>query len=238
MNLEEVVRLHELWLSGNGGACADLRGAKLARAKLAGRDLSRANLARADLEGADLRGAKLIGANLCAANLHCAKLGKADLTNAVLTRCSACFVSFKDVNLSGCDFLGADMSGADLSQAIFNDSFETQLALARLTILPKEGSFIGWKRLRGNRLCKLKITEKAKRSNGFGRRCRASYARVLEIIDDYNEPWLEGTSKRDADLKYKVGRIVKADAWDENWMNECSHGINFFLTREEAEAYG
>jgi hypothetical protein len=27
------------------------------------------------------------------------------------------------------------------------------------------------------------------------------------------------------------------DAWGEDWMQECSGGIHFFITRAEAEAY-
>ena len=27
------------------------------------------------------------------------------------------------------------------------------------------------------------------------------------------------------------------DSFDENWMDECSHGVHFFITRLEAEAY-
>ena len=33
---------------------------------------------------------------------------------------------------------------------------------------------------------------------------------------------------------YTVGEIVKADSWDENRWNECSHGIHFFIDRQSA----
>ena len=36
---------------------------------------------------------------------------------------------------------------------------------------------------------------------------------------------------------YKVGEIVHSDSWDDNRWNECSHGIHFFITRDEAVRY-
>ena len=36
---------------------------------------------------------------------------------------------------------------------------------------------------------------------------------------------------------YKVGEIVRPDYWDDNRWNECSHGIHFFITRDEAVRY-
>lgn len=36
---------------------------------------------------------------------------------------------------------------------------------------------------------------------------------------------------------YIVGKIVRPDKWDTDRWNECSHGIHFFITEEEAKAY-
>ena len=36
---------------------------------------------------------------------------------------------------------------------------------------------------------------------------------------------------------YKVGKIVSSDSWDDNRWDECSHGIHFFITRDEAVRY-
>jgi len=47
----------------------------------------------------------------------------------------------------------------------------------------------------------------------------------------------EGRSSRDAEMFYRAGETVRPDSWDENRWNECSHGIHFFITRAEAEAY-
>jgi len=36
---------------------------------------------------------------------------------------------------------------------------------------------------------------------------------------------------------YEVGKLTIPDGFDENRWEECSHGIHFFITRSEAEAY-
>lgn len=63
--LNEVVRLHVMWLCGEeGGERADLSRADLREANLRGVDLSRADLREADLRGADLRRANFSGADI------------------------------------------------------------------------------------------------------------------------------------------------------------------------------
>ena len=96
--LDEILRLHALWLKGQeGGKRANLSWANLNGANLNGADLSGADLSGANLRGANLRGANLSGANLSGANLRGANLSGA--------------------NLSGADLRGANLSGADLSRA-------------------------------------------------------------------------------------------------------------------------
>jgi len=67
--IELILKNHNLWLVGNCGERANLRGANLRganlrEADLSGADLSGANLSGADLSMADLRGADLRGANI------------------------------------------------------------------------------------------------------------------------------------------------------------------------------
>ena len=92
--LDEIVRLHGLWLRGESGGIraylpdaylsgADLSGADLSRAYLSGAYLSRANLSGADLFGAYLSRADLFGANLSGANLSGADLSGADLSGGL-----------------------------------------------------------------------------------------------------------------------------------------------------------
>ena len=167
---------------------------------------------RSDLRGADLRGADLRGADLRGADLRSADLLGADLL--------------------GADLKGADLKGADL-QGAKNIPF-----LPWTSIVPECGSFVGWKKV-GAYIIKLKILDDAKRSNATGRKCRCSAAEVLEIQN------IDGT-KSDIDrihndsycgADYIVGEIVTPDSFDDDRWNECSHGIHFFITRQEAVEY-
>ena len=221
--LKAILGKHFKWLRGeNGGKRADLSGADLSRANLSGADLSRANLfganlSRADLSRADLSRADLSGANLSRANLFGANLSRADL--------------------SGADLFGANLSRADLSRA---DYIEKAKNLFYPIACPEIGAFVGWKKARvktsGHEcIVKPEITEDAVRSSGTGRKCRCSKATVLEIQD------LEGivleqvaVSDRDENFHYIPGTVVSVSDFDENRWNECSTGIHFYITREEA----
>jgi hypothetical protein len=80
---------------------------------------------------------------------------------------------------------------------------------------------------------KLLVPASAKRSHAFGRKCRAEYADVLEVIGaEVGTTLLHGPK-----TEYRVGTRVMPDAFDDNWMGECSNGIHFFITRIEAENY-
>jgi len=205
------VALEEATLSG-----ANLSGANLSRSDLSRADLSRANLYGADLSGANLYGANLSGANLSGANLSRANLSRANLYGADLS----------GANLSGADLYGADLSGANLSGAKNADA-----AIAQTRILP-EGQLIGWKKCAGGVIVKLSIPADAKRSHAFGRKCRAEFADVIEVFGASF-----GISNHDRKTKYEAGKRVIPDSFDENWQEECSSGIHFFITRIEAENY-
>jgi hypothetical protein len=166
---------------------------------------------------ADLYGANLSGANLSGADLSGAYLSEADLSGA---------------NLSGADLSRANLSGADLSEADLSGAIDANLVIARTRILP-EGSLIGWKKCQNDVIVKLRIPEDAKRSHAFGRKCRAEFAEVLEVIGAS-----VGLSNHDnGKTRYEVGQTVRCHEWSDNWQEECAGGIHFFITREEAEAY-
>ena len=186
---------------------ADLYGANLYGANLRGADLSGANLYGADLRGADLRGADLRGANLSGADLR-----GADLRGAYL----------RDADLSGARLSGAYLRGAKDIPAFAN---------AQTVIVP-EGQIVGWKKCRDNVIVKLIIPAEARRSNATGRKCRAEYADVAEVIGAE-----AGISRHDGMTEYRVGQRVTCDKWCEDRWEECAGGIHFFITRDEAEAY-
>ena len=132
---------------------------------------------------------------------------------------------------SRADLSGADLSRASLSRANLEDTKEADLALAMSTYLP-EGPFIGWKKCMDGVIVKLRIPEKAKRSHGCERKCRAEFVTVLEVFGAQ-----KGVSIYDKKTEYHPGKTVKANGWDENRWNTCGQGIHFFISRLEAEAF-
>jgi hypothetical protein len=101
-----------------------------------------------------------------------------------------------------------------------------------------EGSLIGWKKI-GTGIVKLEIPREAKRSCATSRKFRCEYAKVLLIKDRYTDklsPIIVNMAYGRY-IEYKVGSLVMPDTWDYNRWNECSNGIHFFLTEEEALAW-
>ena len=136
-------------------------------------------------------------------------------------------------NLYGANLRGANLGGANLRGANLGGAKNIPvLAERQSSIVPEEGPFFGWKKCRNNVLVQVAVGAKAKRSNSTGRKCRAEYVKVLQVIGAE-----EGVSQYDQNTRYKVGEIVRCDKWDDDRWNECSGGIHFFLTRAEAEAY-
>jgi len=182
---------------------------------------------RADLYGANLYGADLSGADLYGANLYGADLSGANLSGANLS----------GANLSGANLSGANLSGANLSRA----DIEPKLLNKFLPICcPEYGSFIAWKKAGDKKhIVKLEVTEAAKRSSAYGRKCRCSEAKVLaiELLDGTETDVTEVKSGHDPKFAYRVGEVVRVDNFDEDRLQECAPGIHFFITRQEAVDY-
>jgi hypothetical protein len=199
---------------------ADLRGANLRCADLRDADLHDADLRDADLHGANLRGANLRGANLHGANLRVADLRGANLRGADL----------HDADLRDADLRDADLRVADLRGANLRGAEGVSLSC------PEIGSFIGFKKCRGDFIATIRITESSLRSSATGRKCRASEVEVLDI-DKNGVHANEAFSTFNHFFQYKVGETISVNDFNENRWNECAPGIHFFITRKEAEEY-
>ena len=178
--------------------------------------LCEANLCGANLYGANLRGAYLCGANLYGANLRGAYLCGANLGGA---------------DLCGANLCGANLGGADLCGAK-NIPF---IPLA----CPERGEFVGFKKI-GEYIVELLIPTNAKRCSATTRKCRASYAKVVSLTTLSGEPVKTNSVTNTGyspNIVYKVGELVYPDAFDDDRWNECSHGIHFFINRQEAVGY-
>jgi hypothetical protein len=156
---------------------------------------------------------------------------KANLSNANLIGADLYRVNLIDANLTNANLDGANLTDANLDGANLTNANSVDLAIAKTRILP-DGDLIGWKKCRGGVIVKLRIPADAKRCNAFGRKCRAEFADVLEVIGAE-----VGISQHDGKTEYRVGERVVPDRFDDDWRKECAPGIHFFITRAEAEAY-
>lgn len=221
--LKETLELHKKWLNG------DVNGI---RAKLCGEDLRNIKLQYADLRYATLQSVDLRGTDLSYALLETVNFQNANLQGTNFYGASLQKACFQNADLYNAWLLEADLRYADLCSA------RNIPDLPWTSIVPECGSFIGWKNV-GNYIIKLKIPDNAKRSNATGRKCRCSEAEVLEIQN------LDGTKAEISEIyndnycgtNYAIGKTVTPDSFDDNRWNECSHGIHFFITRQEAVDY-
>ena len=167
---------------------------------------------------ADLWNANLSGADLRSANLRSANLWDADLSGADL----------RDANLKYAILEGANLSGADLCDAKINFHIAC----------PEKGSFIAFKKA-GCYIIELFIPSNAKRCSATSRKCRCSKAKVISITTPSGDKTniTEVHSNYDPNFIYKLGEYVEVKNFDDNRWNECSTGIHFFVTRQEAVEY-
>ena len=220
-DLNEIIRKHALWVMGDPkGEKANLMGANLYEANLRG-----ANLRGADLKWADLSGADLSGADLRWANLKWADLKWADLRGANLEESDLRWANLMGANLYEACLYKADLSGAD--------------ALRLPIACPEEGSFIGFKKCRNELIVKLEIPADALRCSATKRKCRCSKAKVLSItnVDGSDAGTDTVASEYDKNFIYKVGETVEVRSFNTDRWDECSAGIHFFITRQEAVEY-
>jgi len=225
--LAEILASHSLWLASNevSGECVDLWGADLKNANLAEANLRGANLRGANLRGANLRGANLGGANLEGANLRGANLRGANLRGADLR-----WANLRGANLRGADFRDAIFRDAILDGAIFAENWQ---------IVPRVGqSFTAFKKVRGEIVLELSIPGSARRTSSLiGRKCRANEALVVGVAHGVANNAGIYRSLHCSDFTYEIGKTAREPAFDPDIRIECTTGIHFFMTKEEAISY-
>ena len=214
--LKEILERHRKWLNDeDGGERANLYEANLYGANLREADLREADLREADLYGANLREANLYGANLYGANLREANL--------------------REANLYGANLYGANLRGANLREANLCEA--KNIPFIPL-VCPERGSFTAFKKC-GSYIIELLIPQDAKRCSATTRKCRASYAKVVAITNmDGSQAEVDHVTNHAYEpIEYKIGEYVHPDSFDDDRWNECSHGIHFFINRQEAVEY-
>ena len=122
----------------------------------------------------------------------------------------------------------ADLREANLSDAIIDYPIAC----------PEKGSFIAFKKANGY-IIELLIPEDALRCSATSRKCRCSKAKVISITNfNGTESGITSIpSDYDSSFVYTIGETVEEPDFNPNRWNECSKGIHFFITRQEAINY-
>ena len=160
---------------------------------------------------ADLTDADLSGANLTRANLRFAVLTRANLT---------------DANLSGVDLINSELEYADLTDTILDENEQCRKGIVLTEPM------IGYKNSNECKIITLEIPIGAKVFSINNKKRRTNKAKVIDMQGE-----TELSSIHDIDFKYHVGDEIEIEDFDDNYNVECSTGIHFFLTREEAENF-
>ena len=235
--LNKVIENHKHWLNEDCEGWENMR-ANLSGSDLRGSDLSGSDLRGSNLSGSNFRGSNLSGSDLRGSNLSGSNLSGSDLSGSDLRGSDLSGSNFRGSNLSGSNLRGSNLSGSNLSgsnlRGVSHDEYTAFYDLQ----CPEEGDFIAFKKASG-KIVKLRIPAEARRSSATTCKCRAEFADVLEILNTdktkADELWV--TSNYDNKTIYKVGERVTADSWDDDRWKECSHGIHFFITFDEAVNY-
>lgn len=263
--LEEILENHLHWLKRDVDGWKEMR-ANLDDADISNTDLRFANLKYASLNNVNFYKSDLRWANLCQASLQHTNLNYADFREATLNdtyifNSNLSHADFGDANLVGAyishsnltkaDFQGVNLAWADLRSCVFDntDFRDCNFMYANLRgseyvpyiplKCPSDGAFVGWKKV-NNVLIKLEIPADAKRSSATTNKCRCDKAKVLGFYDILGVNELDITelvNNEYEECRYVKGEMVYPDSFDEDRWNECSHGIHFFVNKQDAIDY-
>lgn len=259
--LADILDKHEKWLRNEeGGEQADLSNAYIDNfswrigktSLLCDWNLQMANMSGSYIVADFMENTIFAFCNMTNVRIDVGKIQNISFKNTILTN-----TIFYISHIIGCDF-----RCADLSDSIFSDAYCSEIDLGGAVIdrvqgfndICPNGTFIGYKKSGEGRIIELEIPDDAERSSAFGRKCRCSKAKVISITSvDCSESYRTAKSYfrpyrlsyenglhtilEDPPLLYNVGEIVQPDRYDDNFWEECSNGIHFFLTREEAVKY-
>lgn len=159
--------------------------------------------------------------------------------------------SFFDSKVIDCRINYTNMSGSSFNSRMTFENVEYHNCIGLNTLLPEEGSFIAYKAVmvidrssnRRNKMkvliAKLLIPADAKRYNATGLKCRASKAMVLGFydIDKKEVRNRKAMSAHNLNFLYEKGKMIEPEAFDENRLLECSNGIHFFMSFDQAVDY-
>ena len=232
----------------------NLQGADFSYSDLSYAIFSDANLNGTHFEGAEADHTKFIratltGAHFWSTNLHdsdmkLSELPYADMHDADLSNVNFSYSNLPWASLNGANLYNTNWYCACFYMADLRNAKNIPSCVQSITSILPEGEIIGYKKaycdLYQACLVKLRIPADAKRSNSTGRKCRCDKA-IVESAE-----YLDGTqidskniicSLYERAFTYHIGDTIRPDKFDNNRWAECSNGIHFFITKEEALSY-
>ena len=129
--------------------------------------------------------------------------------------------NLEGTNLERANLERANLTGANLKGANLPD----------FQLCSQDEDFISYKKT-SKGVIRIKVHKEAlKTSSLIGRKCRANF---IEVLDGKG---LGGGSPiySDSGLIYDKGDFVVADSYDDDIRVECTNGIHFFMTEQEAK---
>ncbi len=166
------------------------------------------------------------------ADFRSSNLQYADLQGADLR-----YSDFRNADLRYANLRDTNLRYADLRNARLDHVKTSPRTLGFHMRCPEVGKFMAFKKCVDGDIVTLKIPEDAKRSSATSNKCRCDRAFVV-AIEDINGNYKDATwSSFDNSFIYKVGEMVSVSDFDSDRWNECTAGIHFFLTRDEAVLY-
>ena len=147
-----------------------------------------------------------------------------------LEKAISSYADLRYADLRSADLRSADLRSTDLRYAKNIDEHKYLIQ-----IIPEEGSFTAYKKASGC-IVKIEIPKRARRTCNFlNRKCRASMVKTLSITNSKGEQLKEVCGDYKQTTIYKIGRLTKADKFDDTLFNDCTNGIHFFVTKQEAK---
>ncbi len=235
--LNIILKEHKLWLKDRSGKRADLSDCDLSQLDMSYSDMSYSNMRGADMSYSDMSYSNMSYSNMRGADMSYSDMSYSDMNHANMRYANMCGSNMSYANMRYANMCGSNMSYANLGYSIMRGGDKRNIIYNGATSFfaiqcPEEGSFIGYKKCQ-DKIVTLQITEDAERSSATSRKCRCSKAKVISIEDGLTSI----ASDYDESFIYKVGEVAEVEFFDKDRWNECSTGIHFFITKQEAINY-
>ena len=163
--------------------------------------------------------------NILKDTLEVAVKNNADLSDAYLSN-----ANLSNANLSNADLSDAYLSNANLFNAILSDAEKIRKGVII------DNPVRVFKKCIKNNIVELELLKGSIVFSINNKKCRTNKAKVISI-NGMCEKGLKCCSSYNNKFIYEVGKNVEVKDFDLMYNVDCSSGIHFFWTKEEAEDY-